>query len=115
MGLTIGRLETYIAHWGLPAKGTFRLREEVLTVAAYPAGTGTLSQPGEIFMLMAREGFQDSSMRGITIGSTAQDVLTHYGLPSRQVEMTQGQSWAYDAQRIAFQLRAGKVVSWLVF
>jgi hypothetical protein len=28
--------------------------------------------------------------------------------------MAPGQSWAYDAQRIAFQLRDGKVVSWLM-
>jgi hypothetical protein len=31
------------------------------------------------------------------------------------LELTQGQSWAYDADRIAFQLRDGRVISWLVF
>jgi hypothetical protein len=31
------------------------------------------------------------------------------------LELTQGQSWAYDHRRIAFQLRDGRVVSWLLF
>jgi hypothetical protein len=42
-------------------------------------------------------------------------VLTRYGPPTRQAELTQGHSWGYDTQRLAFQLRDGKVISWLLF
>jgi len=62
-----------------------------------------------------REGFQGATASGIRIGSAAQEVLAHYGAPARRVELTQGQSWAYDAHRIAFQLRDGRIVSWLLF
>jgi tetratricopeptide (TPR) repeat protein len=116
LGRTIGRLESHIpVHWGAPVKGVLRLGDEELTVATYPTGAVTLLQDGEIIMMLAREGFQGTSQRGITIGSAGQQVLAHYGPPSRQMAVTQGQSWAYDTQRIAFQLRDGKVVSWLIF
>jgi predicted 3-demethylubiquinone-9 3-methyltransferase (glyoxalase superfamily) len=29
--------------------------------------------------------------------------------------MTQGESWVYDEYGISFQIRNGKVVSWLLF
>jgi hypothetical protein len=38
-----------------------------------------------------------------------------YGAPTRCQELPGGYSWAYDAQRLTFQLRDGLVVSWLRF
>jgi hypothetical protein len=84
-------------------------------VAAYPTGKLLLVQDGEIRMLLVREGYDGRSARGLTIGSAAHEVLARYGPPTRQVELTQGHSWSYDTPRIAFQLRDGKVISWLLF
>jgi tetratricopeptide (TPR) repeat protein len=114
--LAIGQLEDNVpAHWGTPAKSTIRVGEEVFTLATYPMAVMTLARDGEIRMLMARDGYRGISARQITIGQEAQNVLTHYGPPTRRVVTTYGQNWSYDTHRIAFQLRDGKVVSWLVF
>jgi hypothetical protein len=74
-----------------------------------------LWRDGEILMLFVHQGYGGESARGITIGSGAEDVLGRYGVPTRRLETTQGQNWSYDAQRIAFQLHQGKVISWLLF
>jgi hypothetical protein len=75
----------------------------------------TLAQDGEIRMILVREGFWGASAGGVTIGSAAKDILARYGAPSRRLDLTQGQGWGYDAHRLAFQLRDGRVVSWLLF
>ena len=84
-------------------------------MANYPTGILLLVQEGEIRMIFIREGYRGTSTRGLTIGSAADEVRVRYGLPTRQVELTQGHRWSYDTQRIAFQLRDGKVISWLLF
>jgi hypothetical protein len=66
-------------------------------------------------MLMVQDGYRQASARGITLGSRAEHLLARYGPPSRRQVLPQGNSWAYDTQRIAFQLQAGQVVSWLRF
>jgi tetratricopeptide (TPR) repeat protein len=116
MELTIGRLDTQTpAHWGAPATRVFRVGDERFVAATYPRGVTTLSQDGEIVMLLVQDSYPGTSRQGIAIGSDAREVLARYGAPTRRIDMTQGHNWAYDPQRIAFQLRAGKVVSWLVF
>ena len=99
----------------VPVKSPVRLGKEAYAVAAYPLGKLLLVQDGAIRMIFIREGYQGKSARGLSIGSAAHEVLAGYGPPTRQVELTQGHSWSYDTQRIAFQLRDGKVVSWLLF
>jgi hypothetical protein len=116
MELTIGRLDTQTpAHWGAPATRVFRVGDERFVAATYPLGITTLSQDGEIVMMLVHDSHPGTSRRGIAIGSGAHEVLARYGAPTRRTDMAPGHNWAYDPQRIAFQLRAGKVVSWLVF
>jgi tetratricopeptide (TPR) repeat protein len=114
--LKIGDLEEHIPpSWGKPTQSTFQLETRVLTLATYAIAARTLSQDGELLMIVVQEGYRGTSARGIAIGSSPQDVQARYGPPSRRLETTQGQSWSYDAQRIAVQLRGGRVVSWLLF
>jgi len=116
MGRGIGAVENRIPpEWGSPAKSTFLVEKKAFTMATYPARIMTLSQDGEILMLIVREGYQGASARGIKIGAADKGVLAHYGPPSRQSDTTYGNNWTYDVDRIAFQLRDGKVVSWLLF
>jgi hypothetical protein len=116
LGLTIGATEADVPpQWESAVKSPVRVGKEKYTVAAYPAGKLLLVQDGEIRMILVREGYAGKSVRGLTIGSAADEVRTRYGSPARQVELTQGHSWGYDTQRIAFQLRDGKVVSWLLY
>jgi tetratricopeptide (TPR) repeat protein len=116
MGLTIGSTTADIPpQWGSPAKSPVRVGKETYSVAAYPAGKLLLVQDGEIRMILVREGYAGRSARGLTIGSAVHEVLARYGSPTRQAELTQGYSWSYDTQRLAFQVRDGKVISWLLF
>jgi tetratricopeptide (TPR) repeat protein len=117
-GLTIGTIEHHLpTSVGLPTRSMVTLDGKSFALATYPTGVMTLVRNGEILMLMARDAYQGSSAQGLKIGSHEADVLARYGPPSRRHELTQGQNWAYDddAQRITFQLRNGRVVSWLVF
>jgi tetratricopeptide (TPR) repeat protein len=116
LGLGIGSVVDQIPlTWGSAVRQTFRLEAMPFTVASYHGQTQTLARDGEILMIFVRQGYRGESARGITIGSGAEDVLGRYGPPTRRLETTQGQSWSYDAQRIAFQLHQGRVVSWLLF
>jgi hypothetical protein len=116
MGLSIGHLEGQVpTGWGPPTQSAFRVDTALLTMTTYPAHMRTLSQDGEILMLVLQEGYRGTSARGIAIGSRAQDVLARYGPPTRRLETTQGQSWSYDTHRLAFQMRDGRVISWLLF
>src|SRR5262249_6419130 len=102
MGLTIGRLADQVpSQWGTPAQATFEVDNRRLTVATYPVGTVTLAQDKEILMIVVQEGARSPSEKGITIGSPAQAVLASYGPPVRRVETTRGESWGYEAPRIA--------------
>lgn len=115
-GINIGAQESELpARVGTPTRSLVALAGTPFTLATYPTGIMTLARDGEIVMLMARDGYRGQSARGLEKGSPEADVLRLYGAPARRHELTQGQSWAYDAQRIAFQLRDGRVVSWLVF
>jgi predicted 3-demethylubiquinone-9 3-methyltransferase (glyoxalase superfamily) len=72
-------------------------------------------QEEEIVMILAPEEYRGKSAMGIAIGSSDKAVLDQYRTPSRTLDMTQGESWVYDEYGISFQIRKGKVVSWLLF
>jgi tetratricopeptide (TPR) repeat protein len=116
MGVGIGDLDDQVPQsWGKTAQTAFRLESTPMTVHTYATQVQTLSRDGEILLLVVRDEFRGTSARGIAMQSAAADVLARYGAPTRRLETTQGQSWSYDTQRIAFQLRDGRVVSWVVF
>jgi tetratricopeptide (TPR) repeat protein len=103
-------------HWGKPRTSVDMVLEaEPLTVAHYTNGIMVLTQEKEVLLLGALQDYAGTSSQGIAIGSSADQVLGQYGNPARTVVLTQGESWIYDPPGIAFQLRDGKVVSWLLF
>jgi len=84
-------------------------------VSIYKNGVKTLSQDDEIKLIFVPESYKGKSTRGISIGSVEKDILAKYGIPSRVLNMTQGESWVYASEGIAFQLRGRMIVSWLLF
>jgi hypothetical protein len=68
-----------------------------------------------MLMLGVQRGFAGTSGQGIGIGSQAQAVLSRYGVPTRRLAMSQGDTWSYDRHRIAFHLQNGQVMGWLVY
>jgi len=87
------------------------------TVAEYDAGVQrvTDSQQGDIVYLATLEKFTGASARGIRLGDSSAKVLDIYKHPTRIVPLPQGMSLVYEDARIAFQVRAAQVVSWLLF
>jgi hypothetical protein len=66
-------------------------------------------------MITVLDGYKGKSAQGLTLGSSAQEVLAHYGRPAQILEMAQGESWVYEAQGIAFQFRDQHVITWQLF
>jgi len=112
-GVGVGHLLP--AHWQASTQSPVPLEGKPMTLTTYRHGIMALSRAGEIIMLMVCQGYAGTSTYGMKIGSRTTEVLARYGVPSRRMELTSGQHWAYDTHRIAFQLRDGQVVSWLVF
>jgi hypothetical protein len=75
----------------------------------------TLSPHDEIVMITVLDGYKGKSTKGVSLGSSAQEVLTHYGRPAQILETTQGESWVYEAQGIAFQFHDQHVTTWQLF
>ena len=116
MGVTVGAFADEVpASWGESRKSQLTLDGQPFTVTRYPHVVLTLSPRDEIWMITVLEGYKGTSAKGITLGSSVQEVLAHYGRPAQILEMTQGESWVYEAQGIAFQLYDRKVTAWLVF
>jgi tetratricopeptide (TPR) repeat protein len=117
LGLETGaEIKEIPASWSKPtASSTISLEEEPFKTALYPNGIMIVSQKDEIIMIVNPERFQGKSGRGISIGSSAKEVLSSYGTPSKMLNMTQGATWVYAADRIAFRMRDRKVVSWVLF
>jgi tetratricopeptide (TPR) repeat protein len=102
--------------WGEPERRRdMMLGGERFTLAAYKNQAAILWLDDEVHLIATLEGYQGQSARGIGMGSGETDVRAAYGSPSRRLHLTQGATWVYDAWRIAFQLRGGKVVAWQLF
>jgi len=116
-GVAVATFEEEIpTSWGAPTSiRRLLLEEEPLTVRHYPEGIMSFAQDEEIVMLFAESRYRGKSSRGIAIGSTQAEVIDQYRSPSRILKMTQGETWVYDKMGISFQLRQGRVVSWLLF
>jgi hypothetical protein len=66
-------------------------------------------------MMLVQERYTGASAGGIVIGDTGETVRTRYGPPSRIQEIPHGQNWCYDTRGIAFHLRQGQVIAWLLY
>ncbi len=117
MGVAVATFADEVpASWGKPRKSQLTLEAQPFTVARYPHVVMTLSSNNEeILMITVLDGYKGTSAKGIALGSSAQEVVAHYGPPTQILELTQGESWVYEAQGIAFQLRDQQVTSWQLF
>jgi tetratricopeptide (TPR) repeat protein len=115
-GLKIGAYNDEVPkEWGKPKAEDIDLGEKLYHLNTYKNQVMTLSQKDEIKLITTLDGFKGKTEKGILVGSAQRDVLFTYGSPTKILDMTQGSSWVYDSQGIVFQLRDGKVVSWILF
>lgn len=116
LGLKIGDFDDeFPTNWKKLQAKDIPLEEKPYRLITYNNGLMTLSQKNEIKLIMTLEGFKGKTEKGVAVGSAQRDLFPAYGSPARVLDMTQGPNWAYDSQGIVFQLRDGKVVSWILF
>jgi tetratricopeptide (TPR) repeat protein len=116
MGVTVGAFADEVpVSWGEPRKSLLTLEAQPFKIARYSHVVMTLSPHDEIVMITVLDGYKGKSTKGVSLGSSAQEVLTHYGRPAQILETTQGESWVYEAQGIAFQFHDQHVTTWQLF
>lgn len=102
--------------WGEPIeRRELPLQERPFLLETYANGATVVSQDAEIRVLATPAGYDGESAGGVRPGSTEQKLLSRYGAPSRILDLSQWESWVYEEQGIAFQVRDGTVLSWLLF
>jgi len=116
LGLKIGAYDDEIPKdWKKLHGKDFGLGEKPYRLYTYNNRVRTLSQKDEIKLIITLDGFKGKTEKGILVGSAQKDIFSAYGSPTKILDMTQGSCWVYDSQGIVFQLRDGKIVSWILF
>ena len=59
--------------------------------------------------------FRRQTAKGVALCADGKNLDGLYGRPPTVLPSTAGETWVYPAQGIAFVVRDGKVVSWIIF
>jgi len=115
-GMQVGNYSDEVPkEWGAANKIQFPLKDAPQAALRYKNGVTTITEDGEIRLLLAGEGYGGETKNGVKIGDNEQSVKGAYGTPNMSLSTTQGSSLVYYQQGITFQLRNGKVVSWEIY
>ncbi len=116
-GLAVGDYTDAVpADWGAPVrKKSFLGDENGVNLAVYANGVTLVAREDEVVRLAASAPFRGTTAKGIAVGATVKDIDAGYGKPSTVFPSTEGEAWLYPAQGLAFVVRDGKVVSWILF
>lgn len=103
------------SRWGTPQVRHIGLGPDTFAIAQYTNAIQTFAQDDIIRMIHVQESYRGATAQGIQIGDSSDTIRARYGAPTRILHAGDGQSWGYDTVGIAFQLRRGTVVAWLVY
>lgn len=92
-----------------------RLEEDPFLVERFGNDLMVVSQDGGVILVVAGERSQEKTSRNIRAGSREEEVLALHGGFCEVQAVTGGRNIVYKDQGVAFRIRDGKVVSWLVF
>jgi tetratricopeptide (TPR) repeat protein len=117
LGVNVGDYDDEIPEeWGEPVREReISIEEEPYKILEYKSGVVTLSQDEKILLLSIPGSYTEKSAQGISIGDSEKDVHRKYGNPTQKLYTPKGESWIFSSNDIAFQLKDGCVVSWLLF
>lgn len=116
-GLSVGHYTDEIPKdWGAPVKSrSFPGGDEPIVMLAFAGGALVAARDDEIVLLTASPPPPGPTAEGIRPGAGTADLLAKYGRPSGIGLSSTGEAWAYAGRGIAFVVRGGKVVSWILF
>jgi hypothetical protein len=103
------------SEWGKPNKTQYPFKDAPHSTLRFNNGVTTITEGEEIRVLLANTGYGGKTNYGVKIGDQQSAVIEAYGMPSMNLTTTQGNSLVYSNDGITFQLRAGKVVSWVIY
>jgi tetratricopeptide (TPR) repeat protein len=104
------------ASYGKPlASHKIRVEEDPFLVERFANDLMVVSQDGGVMLIVAGQGSQEKTSRNIRATSGEEEVLTLHGRSFEVQATTGGKNMIYKEQGVAFRIRDGKVVSWLVF
>lgn len=87
-----------------------------LQVLGYEQGAMTVQvEDHTITQVVLSHPTRRATAQGIRLAQTEDDVWQRYGAPARVEETATGRYLLYDRLHLAFAVRAGQVVSWVVF
>jgi hypothetical protein len=84
-------------------------------MSVFANGIMVVSREDEITRLSVSPPFLGQTAKGIALGFGQKDLLAKYGRPSGTSLSSGGEAWVYSRLGIAFDIRDGKVVSWILF
>jgi tetratricopeptide (TPR) repeat protein len=116
-GLSVGHYTDEIPKdWGAPVKSrSFPGGDEPIVMLAFEGGALVAARDDEIVLITASPSPPGPTAEGIRPGAGTADLLAKYGRPSGIGLSSTGEAWAYAGRGIAFVVRGGKVVSWILF
>ncbi|KPJ91477.1 MAG: hypothetical protein AMJ53_11575 [Gammaproteobacteria bacterium SG8_11] len=115
-GIQVGNYTDEVpGEWGQPRKTQFPFKDARHATLRFNNGITTVTEGEEIRVLLADTGFGGTTKYGVKIGDHQNAVIKAYGIPSMNLTTTQGSSLVYYDEGITFQLRNGKVVSWIIY
>jgi len=116
-GLTIGDYTDAIpADWGAPVrKKEFLGGENPVSMSVFANGIIVVSRDDEIIRLSVSPPFRGPAAKGIVLGAGQEDLVAKYGKPFGTCLSSGGEAWIYSGPGITFNIRDGKVASWILF
>jgi tetratricopeptide (TPR) repeat protein len=115
-GIQVGNYTDEVPNeWGRPSQTQFPFKDAQHATLRFNNGITTITEGEEIRVLLADTGYGGKSKYGVKIGDDQNSVVRAYGIPSMNLTTTQGNSMVYYNAGITFQLRNGKVVSWVIY
>jgi hypothetical protein len=104
------------AAWGAPVdKRSFLGTEDPVILTVFGNGVRVVAQRGKIVRLAVASPFAGATAKGIALGASRKDLVNRYGKPSAVFLLGGGEAWKYDAPKVTFTIRDGKVTSWTLF
>ena len=115
-GIQVGNYTDEVPdEWGQPSQTQYPFKDTQHATLRFNNGVTTVTEGEEIRVLLADTGYGGKTKNGVKIGDAQNTVIKAYGMPSMNLTTTQGNSMVYYDEGITFQLRDGKVVSWVVY
>jgi predicted Zn-dependent protease len=101
--------------WGMPTQASVHARETPYIVNRYPNGLVLVHFDDVVILLSSTAFYRGETGAGLRSGDEADDVKGEYGSPDSTAIVGDRAVWRYDIPGMAFRIRDGRILSWMIF